>query len=179
MAGTVDLTTSGTFGAVGDGLFMTGDFQLDTSGGFVSVVRMQAPGSEQGYNTDAVPQFNEKDDHTTSLLLSDIPIVYGNGEGGTAEGVAYREFVFRLNDPNGTKSTISFDEFQIWQQDAGNLTNFAPDAGFASTSNDILIYDLDAGGDAWVALNDDVPEVNGSGDVRVLIPDSMFVQDAL
>ncbi len=179
MAGTVDLTTSGTFGAVGDGLFMTGNFQLDTSGGFVSVVRMQAPGSEHGYNTDAVPQFNEKDAHTTSLLLSDIPIVYGNGEGGTAEGVAYREFVFRLNDPNGTKSTISFDEFQIWQQDAGNLTNFTPDAGFASTSNDVLIYDLDAGGNAWVALNDDVPEVNGSGDVRVLIPDSMFVQDAL
>ena len=139
MAGNVDLTTSGTFGAVGDGLFMTGDFQLDTSGGFVSVVRMQAPGTQQGYNTDAVPQYNEKDDHTTSLLLSDIPIVYGNGEGGTAEGVAYREFVFRLNDPNGTRSTISLDELQIWHQNAGNLTSFTPNAGFASASNDVLI----------------------------------------
>src|SRR5688572_5724734 len=185
MSGTVDLTVSGTFGAVGDGLFMTGDYQLDTSGGFVSVVRMQAPGVQQGYNTDAVPQYNEKDDHTTALLLSDIPIVYGDGEGGTAEGVAYREFVFRLNDPNGTKSTISLDELQIWQQDAGNLTLFTPEDGlnqtqdgFATTSSDVLIYDLDAGGDAWVALNDDVPEVNGTGDVRVLIPDSMFIQDA-
>ena len=53
---TVDLTASGNFGFVGDGVFLTGQLQPAGTGNFNSFVQIQNAGVEQGYNTDFVPR---------------------------------------------------------------------------------------------------------------------------
>src|SRR4051794_11109550 len=174
---TLDLTASGSYGAIGDALFMTGALQPAATGAFNSFVQVQHTGTELGYNTDAAAQYNEGSSrqHNHSLLLADVPIVFGDGTNGTAEGVAYREFLLDLNDANGL---LSLDKLQIWQEESGSLTNFMPDTGFAGAHTNYLAYNLDAGGNNWIALNSAMSHGSGQSDYRILIPDSMFINDA-
>ena len=175
----LDLTEAGSFGVFGDAVFMTGQIQSAGTGQFDSFVQIQRNVSEQGYNTDASAQYDEKNshNHNHSILLADVPIVIGDGSNGTVEGVAYREFLLDLNEAN-SKPYISLDKLQIWQEEAGNLTNFTAGAGFAGAHTNYLAYDLDAGGDKWIALNSDMSHGSGQSDYRILIPNSAFINDA-
>jgi uncharacterized repeat protein (TIGR01451 family) len=138
--------------------------------------KIQHTGTEQGYNTDAAPQFDEKSSatHNHSILLADIPIVIGDGSNGTIEGLAYREFLFDATEAlGGTNRFLSLDRLQIFQG-SGSLTNYTG-SGFAGAD---LVYDLDAGADRWIALNSGLSSGSGSSDIRILIPDSYFINDA-
>jgi uncharacterized repeat protein (TIGR01451 family) len=177
----IDLTFDNAFGTLNGAVFTTGQVQPAGTGTFNSFVQLQHTGTEQGYNTDASAQYNEQaaHNHNHSILLADVPIVIGDGSNGTLEGVAYREFLLDLNGANGnTKPYTSLDALQIWQEEAGNLTNFTPGAGFAGAHTNYLAYNLDAGGNHWVGLNDGLSHGSGQSDVRVLIPDSTFLNDA-
>jgi uncharacterized repeat protein (TIGR01451 family) len=171
----LDLTDPNTFGFINDAVFMTASLQPAGTGNFDTFVQIQHNGTEQGYNTDASAQYDEKNshNHNHSILLAEVPIVIGDGQNGTIEGAAYREFLLDVNEPNG--GYISLDALQIWQGEAGNLTNFTPGAGFAGAHTNYLAYDLDAGGDRWIALD---AGGSGQGDYRILIPDSFFINDA-
>ena len=177
----LDLTGTNTAGTVNGAAFMTGQTQPAGTGAFNAFVQIQRNGTEQGYNTDASAQYDEKNshNHNHSVLLADVPIVFGDGSNGTIDGVAYREFLLDLNEPNGgTKPYISLDALQIWQQEAGNLTNFTPGSGFAGSHTNYLAYDLDAGANRWIALNAGMSHGSGQSDYRILIPDSFFINDA-
>jgi uncharacterized repeat protein (TIGR01451 family) len=177
----IDLTFNNTFGILNGAVFATGQIQAAGTGAFNSFVQIQHTGTEQGYNTDASPQYDEKSahNHNHSILLADVPIIVGDGSNGTAEGVAYREFLLDLNEMNGNINPyVSLDALQIWQEEAGNLTNFTPGAGFAGAHTNYLAYNLDAGGNHWIGLNDGLSHGSGQSDVRVLIPDSVFLNDA-
>jgi uncharacterized repeat protein (TIGR01451 family) len=178
MAGTVDLTVAGSTGTIGGAVFTNQQSQAGT-GIFDTFVQLQHNGVEQGYNTDARAQFDEKSSlqFNHSILLADVPIVIGDGSNGTQEGVVYREFLFDANEANGAGRLLSLDKLQIWQEEAGNLTNFTPGSGFAGAHTNYLAYDLDAGGDHWVAINAGLSSGSGRGDMRVLIPDSYFIND--
>ncbi|HEX8665748.1 MAG TPA: hypothetical protein VF744_17160 [Beijerinckiaceae bacterium] len=179
MAGTIDLTVAGSTGTIGGAVF-TNQQSGSGTGIFDTFVQLQHNGVEQGYNTDANAQFDEKSSRNFnhSILLADVPIVVGDGSNGTQEGVVYREFLFDANEVNGAGGLISLDKLQIWQEEAGNLTNFSPGSGFAGAHTNYLAYDLDAGGDHWVAINSGLSSGSGKGDMRVLIPDSYFINDA-
>ena len=176
---TVDLTASGSSGSIDFGVFQTSDLQPSGTGVFNSFVQIQHNGTEQGYNTDHAPQFDEKSTvtHNHSVLLAAVPIVIGDGSNGTTEGVNYRVFNLDMNAANGTLQYLSLDALQIWQEEAGGLTSFTSGVGFAGAHTNYLAYNLDAGGDHWVGLAD---RSHGSGqsDISVLIPDSAFVNDA-
>lgn len=177
----INLTSDDTFGTLNGAVFATGQAQPAGTGTFNAFVQIQRTGTEEGYNTDASAQYNEGSahNHNHSILLADVPIVIGDGSNGTLEGVAYREFLLDLNDPNGnTKPYMSLDALQIWQEEAGNLTNFTPGAGFAGAHTNYLAYNLDAGGNHWIGLNDALSPGSGGSDVTVLIPDSFFINDA-
>ncbi len=179
----LDLTEPNSFGLINDAVFTTGQTQPAGSGNnaFNAFVQIQNNGTEQGYNTDANAQYDEKNshNHNHSILLADVPIVIGDGANGTIDGVAYREFLLDLNEPNGgTKPYISLDKLQIWQEEAGNLTNFTPGSGFAGAHTNYLAYDLDAGADRWIALNANMAHGSGQSDYRILIPNSFFINDA-
>src|SRR3954471_21511163 len=175
---TLDLTDDGDFGVIGGAVFSTGQTQSAGTGTFNSFVQIQHNGTEQGYNTDAGPQYDEKSSHqhNHSVLLADVPVVVGVGSNGTAEGVVYREFLLDLNENGG--GYISLDALQIWQEESGSLTNFTPGSGFAGSHTNYLAYNLDAGGNHWIALTDSLSHGSGQSDYRILIPDSYFVNDA-
>jgi uncharacterized repeat protein (TIGR01451 family) len=177
----IDLTFDDFFGIINGAIFATGQNQPAGTGAFDAFVQIQRTGTEQGYNTDATAQYDEITSHTHnhSILLADVPIVFGDGSNGTDEGVAYREFLLDLSEANGGISRyISLDALQIWQEEAGNLTNFTPGAGFSGAHTNYLAYNLDDGGNHWIALNDGLSNGSGQSDVRVLIPDSFFINDA-
>src|SRR5712691_8403173 len=71
---TVDLTASGSSGSIDSGVFQTSDLQSSGAGVFNSFVQIQHDGTEQGYNTDHAPQFNEKSNvtHNHSVLLAAV-----------------------------------------------------------------------------------------------------------
>jgi len=177
----LDLTLAGTAGSINGAVFSTGETQSAGTGAFNAFVQIQRTGTEQGYNTDASAQYDENNSvtHNHSILLADVPIVIGDGANGTVEGIAYREFLLDLNEGNGgTNPYISLDALQIWQNEAGNLTNFTAGSGFAGTHTNYLAYDLDAGADRWIALNAGMSHGSGQSDYRILIPDSFFINDA-
>jgi uncharacterized repeat protein (TIGR01451 family) len=176
---TVDLTDSGDAGVINDAVFMTDPLQPAGTGAFNSFVQIQRTGTEQGYNSDHTAQFDESNSaqHNHSVLLADVPIVIGDGTNGTAEGIAYRQFLLDLNEAS-RNPYISLDALQIWQEESGNLTNFTPGAGFAGAHTNYLAYNLDAGGDHWVALNDGLSHGSGQSDAVILIPNDVFINDA-
>src|SRR5712672_2534601 len=179
---TLDLTLAGSFGTVDDLVFETFLAQPAGTGNFNTFEQIQHNGFEQGYNTDGTKQFDSKSSavFNHSLLLSQVPVVIGDGTNGTQDGVAYREFLLDLNEPNGgTKSFLSLDSLQIWQEESGSLTGFTPGAGFSGTHTNNLVYDLDAGGDKWIGLNGALSSGSGRSDLAVLIPNSPFINDGV
>src|SRR5215471_2963126 len=177
---TLDLTTADSFGIIDDAVFQTALAQPAGTGTFNTFDQIQHNGFEQGYNTDGTKQFDNKASavFNHSILLSQIPIVIGDGTNGTTDGVAYRQFLLDINEPTiGTDPFLSLDSLQIWQEEAGNLTGFTPGAGFAGTHTNNLVYNLDAGSDKWVGLNAAISAGSGHGDIAVLIPDSQFIND--
>ena len=176
---TLDLTLPGTAGSINGAVFMTGLYQL-VPDQFSSFLEIRDNGVEQGYNTDGTLQQDQRDVHnsTHSILLAEVPIVIGDGSQGTVEGVAYREFRLNLGEAGNAKQYLSLDALQIWQEEAGNLTNFTAGLGFAGTHTNYLAYNLDAGANRWIALKEGA---NGNGssqtEYTVLIPDSFFIND--
>src|ERR1044072_7705040 len=175
----LDLTLPGTAGSINGAVFMTGLYGLvpDQLSTFLEI---RHNGVEQGYNTDgALPQ-DQRDvqNATHSVLLAEIPIVVGDGSHGTIEGVAYHEFRLNINEAGNAKQYLSLDPLQIWQEEAGNLTNFTAGSGFAGAHTNFLAYDLDAGTDRWIGLKEGA---NGNGsnqtEFTILIPDSFFIND--
>src|SRR5262245_7926172 len=173
----VDLTTAGSFGTIDDAVFQTALAQSAGTGVFNTFVQIQHNGTEQGYNSDnSTEQFDEKNAHHHSLLLANVPIVIGDGTNGTVDGVAYREFLLDLNEP-AAQQFLSLDRLQIWQEESGSLGNFTSGMGFAGAHTNYLAYDLDAGADRWIGLNDGLSHGSGQSDVAILIPDSFFIND--
>ena len=169
-----------SFGIIDNIVFETSQVQPAGTGNFNTFEQIQHNGFEQGYNTDGTKQFDTKSSavFNHSVLLAQVPIVIGDGTNGTQDGVAYREFLLDLNEPNGgTKSFLSLDSLQIWQEESGSLTGFTPGAGFAGAHTNNLVYDLDAGGDNWVGLNAGLSRGSGQADIAILVPDSLFVND--
>ena len=142
-------------------------FQPDTptgSGTFNSFLRIQATGSEQGYNTDYRPlEFDELKSatFTHSFMLADVPIIYQDGE-------FYREFQLDINEKNSNPSWyISLDKFKVFQTENASLTGY-PDE-FPEP-----VYDLDGDGDTWIMLDYRANAGSGKRDYRVLIPNDNF-----
>src|SRR5215208_3867762 len=176
----VDLTFDGANGTINGGVFMTGLYEL-VPDQFSSFLTIEDNGTEQGYNTDGALQQDQTDIQNTthSILLAEVPIVVGNGSQGTVEGVAYREFRLTLDEGGSAKQYLSLDRLQIWQEEAGDLSNFTAGSGFAGAHTNYLAYDLDAGGiDRWIGLQEGL---NGNGanitEFTILIPDSFFIND--
>jgi hypothetical protein len=87
-------------------------------------------------------------------------------------GVAYREFLLDINQ-EGASPLLSLDQLQVFIGGAGNLSGYSTATG--TLAGQTAVYDLNAGGSHWVALNAALGSGSGSGDVLVAIPDRLFV----
>lgn len=161
---TLDLTSAGSSGYIGDAYFDQVDPQATGSGFIQPFVRLSSNQEVvQGHNTDARPlDFDENNSpvFTRSLLLNDVPILY-------LQGTAYRGFLLDINQTK-TDSYLSLDALEIYVADEGDLTGYPSQLG-------TKIYDLDASGNNWIMLDYALNHGSGSGDMIAYIPDSLFV----
>ena len=163
-AALLDLTAAGASGTINGGYFLQVPDQSTGTGVIEPFVRIQANGTEQGYNTsnNAVP-FDEKTGiWTHDLLLSAVPT---KDIGGTI----YREFLLDINQTRGG-TFLSLDELQIYRGSttSPNTTN----VGSLGT----LVYDLDIGvdGESYIKLNYLLNPGSGAGDMFAYIPETAF-----
>jgi hypothetical protein len=127
-------------------------------------LRIQATGVEQGYNTSGGTPFDDKaGPWTHDLKFSDL-----QSTAVSLNGTTYFKIMVDLNEPNGTKSTITLDSLKF----------FSSNTGGATTTNisqlGTLRYDLDAGGDNQVIFDAARNSGSGSGDAFFYIPASAF-----
>lgn len=154
----LDLTTEGAWGTINGARFYQFN-EIPTGTGRVNTfLRIQGFGVQQGYNTDGTVEFETMASFTHSIQLSVVPIA-------NIDGIDYREFFLDINQDG--ERIMSLDEIRIALWDSGNLSGYS--TIFASP-----IYDLDAGGDNWILLDDFINTGSGHGDMLALIPDSLF-----
>jgi len=167
----IDLTTAGAYDDLNGAWFYEAHAAATGTGLIQSFVRLQATGTEHGYNTDYRDvQYDELTSatFTHSLLLSSVPTVYLDPL-GTGTTTAYREFLLDINE-NGPGRLLSLDNIEIYQATAGNITGHS--AGTLPSAT--LVYDMDAGGDNWIKLDYSLNSGSGSGDMYAYIPNSFF-----
>lgn len=163
-ATTVDLT----LGSAGDGsingaLFQWTSEQPTGTGVIQPFVRIQANGSEQGYNTDAVPvPFDGKPGlWTHSLLLSAVPVV-------NVGGTDYLQFLLDINQVGSQDNHyLTMNAFQIYLGATG-----AQDTTTVSELG-TLIYDMGAGNK--VELDYNLNPGSGGGDMFAYVPTSLII----
>jgi hypothetical protein len=127
-------------------------------------LRVQASPSEQGYNTSGGTPFDDKaGPWTHNIQFSDL-----QSTAVTVNGTSYFKILVDLNEPNGTKSTISLDHLQFYTGAAGSLTT----TNLSSLGT--LRYDLDGGGDNQVLFDAARNHGSGSGDAYLYIPATAF-----
>jgi hypothetical protein len=167
----VDLTSYGDTANLGQAIVQQSDPQPTGCGVIHDFVRIQSQGSqqtvEQGYNTDARPlQFDEQSSpiFTRSLQLSELPTV-------TIGNVVYREILLGANQKS-SQPFLSLDELRLYAGTSPNLTGYDPTAAVPTLGGLSPIYDMGAGN--WVKIDTRLSHGNGSGDVFLFVPDSLF-----
>lgn len=167
----VDLTAgSAGNGSIGGVLYRFGADATGTGTGvFPSFVRVQATGTEKGYNTSARPvAFDETTDpnHTHDLQLFDLALV-------TLNTIDYYQFRLDMQESQGGGNEyLSFDTLKIYT----SPTNFSD----GNNPTDIsllgtLRYDMDASDVGNVVLmNSGLAPGQGKPDIVVFVPVSLF-----
>jgi len=152
---------------VNGAIYMQWDEPQPTGTGVIDAfVQIQGPpdAPQYGYNTNGTPEFHTQPGCRT-LLLADIPTV-------EILGVNYREFLLDINQ-NATHNILSVDEVEIYLEATDSLSGYP---GCFSTYP--AIYDLDAGVDNYIKLNDDWGAGSGKGDMLLFVPDGLFTNAA-
>jgi hypothetical protein len=128
-------------------------------------LRVQASPTEEGYNTSGGTPFDDKGGPWThDIQFSDLQSTLV-----TVNGTSYFKILVDLNEPNGSKSTISLENIQFYTSAAGSKTT--TDLSQLGT----LRYSLDtAGGDNTVTFDAGRNHGSGSGDAFLYIPASAF-----
>jgi hypothetical protein len=162
-ASVVDLV-NGNSGTANDGQFVWTPEQPTGTGVIDPFVRVQADGSEQGYNTSGGTPFDEK----AGIWTHDIQFSDLQATTETLNGTEYFKVLLDVNEPGGSKSTISLDQLQFYSSATGSQTTTdVPSLG-------TLRWDLDGGGDSYILLDASRNNGSGSGDMFAYIPTSAF-----
>jgi uncharacterized membrane protein len=144
------------------------------SGVFNAFFRVQANGTEQGYNTDGRPlEFDELKSatFTHSALFEDVPRV----EYPASSGFWYYEFQLDINEKSSA-GLMSMDKFEVYTTNDQYILNypFEDGTGGNNSGEAKLIYELDGDGDTWILMDYAWNTGSGKRDYRVLIPESDF-----
>jgi len=128
-------------------------------------LRVQANGTEQGYNTSGGTPFDDK----AGIWTHDITFSDLQSTAVTLNGTTYYKIMVDLNEPNGAKSTIDLTNLQFYTSATGSKTT--TDLSQLGT----LRYSMDtAGNDNTVLFDASRNNGSGSGDAFLYIPASAF-----
>ena len=160
----VDLNDTTSPVSVNGGLFTTSYVQPAGTGVYDPFLTIQNTPTEQGYNgtngnfdTKRVPQWNHE------IRFSDLQVTTINGQ-------QYYGFGIDVNEPNGSKSNISLDAFNVYFSSSLRTSTSTDSQGNFNGSLGTLVYTT---GNTTLIYND---QNNGSGqdDINVFIPVSDF-----
>jgi len=154
-ATTVALTAEGQSGTVNGATFTEVSTQPTGSGVLGSFLRIQATGSEAGYNTGGGTPLNDK--AGISLNNGDISVSQFSGN----------SVLLDVNEPNATSKTlVTLTGLQVYTNPTHNLTT--------TTISQLgtLRYDLGTGNSVTIAA--DVNHGSGSGDVQIVFPSNFL-----
>lgn len=161
---TLDLTTKGSSGLVNGALFQQYAPPASGSCTVTPFVRIQNCGIESGYNTNGTLQYNTlAGSFTHAIKVGDAALV-------NIGGVSYRQFMLDVNQltcPPG--NYLSLDGLQVFTNSVGNASGF-PSLGTS-------VYNLDAGVDNMIKLDNNLNGANSPGDMLFYLPASL-VADA-
>jgi hypothetical protein len=171
---TVDLTTAGASGTIGIATFQQIDPQSTGTGILDPFLRLQANGSEAGYNTSVSGAvFDDKTGiWTHDLLLSTLKTV-NNG------GVPSYQFLLDINQ-TAANNLLTLNQLQIFQSGVANRndgTVSATTGYLTGLAGATTVYDMNptAGTDGNVVkLNYSLNPGSGAGDMFLYIPVSAF-----
>jgi hypothetical protein len=158
----LNLTSLGASGNIGAAFFQQISDQSTGTGVIDPFVRMQANGSEMGFNTDYRPlagdlaDVNSSAQFTHSLRVGDFGVV-------DLGGVQSIRFLLDINQTSNNPY-LSLDRLKIFVADSPDLST---NAGLFSKT---LIYDMDAGTDSKVIMDYRLESGSGSGDMLAYLP---------
>ena len=168
-----DLTTAGSTATDAGVIFNQINPQATGTGLIDSFVQIGQPGGSltatQAYNTTVNNVINNgaSDQFNHALLLSSVPTV-------TIGSTVYREFVLDINE-TGAHPLLSISDIQVFLTNTGNQSVTDTNGnGQLQLKDSKLIYRLDAGGDDSIKMNYSLNHGSGSGDMTMLIPNSLF-----
>ncbi|HUR03023.1 MAG TPA: PEP-CTERM sorting domain-containing protein [Nonomuraea sp.] len=151
----LDLLNAGDSGFVNSAFFQQVPNQTTGTGVIEPFLRLQANGTEQGFNTSVNNVLDNKDGiWTHPLLVSDVPVV-------NLGGTNYFKVLLDINQ-TGANPLLSLDQLKIYRQATGNISTLG------GLTNEI--YNLDGAGDTFIRLNYDLNPGSGAGDMFAYIP---------
>jgi len=175
----LDLTQKGS-GSFGQGTFVWADSQSTGTGVIDSFLRIQANGTESGFNTNAGTPLDDKAG-TKSILVSSFGQVNLNG-------VPSIRFLLDINEAGGNnppnQERLSLDNLQVYVSTNPNIATLAD-----LQSSATLRYDIDTAGACssvspasctapatsnGVNLDFSLNSGSGSGDMYFYLPASLF-----
>jgi hypothetical protein len=159
----IDLV-NGDSGAANDGQFAWTPEQPTGTGVIDPFVRVQADGTEQGYNTSGGTPFDEK----AGIWTHDIQFSDLQATTVTLNGTEYFQVLLDVNEPGGNTSLISLDQLQFYSSAVGSKTTTDVD------SLGTLRWSLDGAGDSYVLLDSSRNNGSGSGDMYAYVPVAAF-----
>jgi hypothetical protein len=127
-------------------------------------VRVQADGTEQGYNTSGGIPFDDK----AGIWTHDIQFSDLQTTAVTVSGTRYFQVLLDVNEPGGSSSVISLDRLEFYTSAIGSQT------GTDVPALGALRWSLDGAGDSYVLLDAARNNGSGSGDMFAYIPASAF-----
>ena len=154
-ASAIDLINAGDSGFVNSAFFQQVPDQTTGTGVIEPFLRVQANGTEQGFNTSVNQVLDNKDGiWTHSLLVSAVPVV-------NLGGTNYFQILLDINQ-TGANPLLSLDQLKVYRQATGDISTIA---GLTNQ-----IYSLDGAGDTFIRLNYDLNPGSGAGDMFAYIP---------
>lgn len=166
---TLDLTTPGDFGFIGDALFMQySDAPTGNIDPFLTISADTQGHPQRGYNTDTA--FGNYDEiyaagKTHAIRLSEVPVA-------NVDGIDYREFLLDINQ--SVQSQLSIDQIEIYLEATENISSHGGLSNLIYALNEPVVAPLDAGESSYDYILLDDSAGSGKGDMLALIPDAMF-----
>jgi hypothetical protein len=166
----VDLSdTSVTSGFIGGVEFIYDKFKASGTGNLDPFIRIQEPGNEQGYNTNVRNIFDDKSPVNYTHSLTYDALGQNNG---------YITFILDIAEGgNNPESLLSLDGLKIFAgQGLANESGVGLDAYGNWVGAGTKLWDMDAGGDQYVKLDDKRGGHPGNGwtDMLLKVPVSVF-----
>jgi len=162
----LDLTTAGASGTIDGAVFTQGNSHVAGTGYVDSFLRVQANGTEQGYNTSGGSPFDDKNSFVRDVPLSSIGIV-PDGAGGY-----FTKLYLDIDQSNGAP-LLSLDKFQIYlTTDPSQSTESFLANGDLALTNATKVYDIGAN---YIELNGALHPGSGTNDMTVDLPANLML----